>query len=70
VLSEKHLKLVLTPQDNAKLPLDAIWFNANLESWPLADNTLVHVAYKVDINEFRGQQSLQLMVEWLVPHVA
>jgi single-stranded-DNA-specific exonuclease len=65
VLGEKHLKMVLTPQDNTKLPLDAIWFNANLALWPLPDNALVHVAYKVDINEFRGQQSLQLMVEYL-----
>jgi len=67
VLGEKHLKLVLAPQDNPKLPLDAIWFNANLESWPLPDNAQVHVAYKMDVNEFRGQQSLQLMIEWLSP---
>jgi single-stranded-DNA-specific exonuclease len=67
VLGEKHLKLVLTPQDNTKLPLDAIWFNANPEVWPLQDNALVHVAFRMDVNEFRGQQNLQLMVEWLAP---
>lgn len=70
VLGEKHLKLVLAPQDNVKLPLDAIWFNANLDIWPLPDDALVHVAYKMDVNEFRGQQNLQLMVEWLAPLVS
>lgn len=67
VLADKHLKLVLAPQDNAKLLLDAIWFNASLDARPLQENAMVHVAYKMDVNEFRGQQSLQLMVEWLTP---
>jgi single-stranded-DNA-specific exonuclease len=61
----KHIKMVLTPHDNPKLPLDAIWFNANMALWPMPDNALVHVVYKMDVNEFRGQQSLQLMVEYL-----
>jgi len=65
VLGDKHLKLVVTPMDNPKLLLDAIWFNADLSLLPLAENAQVHAAYRLDINEFRGQQSLQLMVEWL-----
>jgi single-stranded-DNA-specific exonuclease len=69
VVGEKHLKLVLTPHDNARLALDAIWFNADLALWPLPDNAHVQVAYRLDVNEFRGQQNLQLMVEWLAPAV-
>jgi single-stranded-DNA-specific exonuclease len=67
MLGDKHLKLVLAPQDNARLLLDAIWFNASLDAQPLQENAVVHVAYKMDVNEFRGQQSLQLMIEWLTP---
>ena len=53
----------------SNLALDAIWFNADLALWPLPDNAHVQVAYRLDVNEFRGQQNLQLMVEWLAPAV-
>ena len=65
VLGDKHLKCVLAPLDNPKLLLDAIWFNADLSMLPLAENSRIHAAYRLDVNEFRGQQSLQLMLEYL-----
>ncbi len=65
LVGAKHLKLVLTPTASNTL-LDAIAFNVDLDIWP--DPTIEHVeiAYRLDVNEFRGQRSLQLMVEHLV----
>jgi single-stranded-DNA-specific exonuclease len=66
LVGEKHLKLVLTPPDSDLL-LDAIAFNVDLTLWP--DHTVdrVELAYRLDVNEFRGQRSLQLVVEHIAP---
>ncbi|NLU13755.1 MAG: single-stranded-DNA-specific exonuclease RecJ [Gammaproteobacteria bacterium] len=66
LVGEKHLKLVLQSAQNAPA-LDAIAFNIDLDVWP---NPTIHhaqVAYTLDINEFRGNQSLQLMVSSISP---
>ncbi len=47
--------------------LDAIAFNVDLRRWPDASVKTVTLAYKLDINEFRGNQSLQLMVDHIEP---
>ncbi|GAA5315324.1 MAG: single-stranded-DNA-specific exonuclease RecJ [Candidatus Pelagadaptatus aseana] len=70
LVGEKHLKLVLQPLDDGKPAgevVDAIAFNVDLELWPNPGATQLRAAYRLDINEFRGQQSLQLMVEYLEP---
>ncbi len=61
----KHLKLVLTPAGSDML-VDAIAFNIDLAIWPDPADEQVEIAYRLDVNEFRGQRSLQLMVEHLV----
>jgi single-stranded-DNA-specific exonuclease len=66
LVAEKHLKLVLTPDGSEQL-LDAIAFNVELAQWPDESVQQVHVAYRLDVNEYRGQRSLQLMVEQLSP---
>ena len=45
--------------------VDAIAFNIDLRRWPDASIKKIKLAYRLDINEFRGNQSLQLMVEYL-----
>lgn len=45
--------------------VDGIAFNVDLRRWPDASVKTVRLAYKLDINEFRGNQSLQLMVDHL-----
>jgi single-stranded-DNA-specific exonuclease len=66
IVGEKHLKLSLQPE-NSNAVIDAIAFNTTDEDW--SNNTqYVTVAYRLDINHFRGQQSLQLMVEHIEPH--
>lgn len=64
LVGEKHLKMLLETQC-ASLMLDAIAFNVDLQAWPDASVRHVRVAYKLDVNEFRGKQNLQLMIEHL-----
>jgi single-stranded-DNA-specific exonuclease len=65
LVGEKHLKLVLTPEGGDTL-LDAIAFNVDLNVWPNQSIAQVEIAYRLDVNEFRGRRSVQLMVEQLV----
>jgi single-stranded-DNA-specific exonuclease len=64
VVGESHLKLTLRAGDGAQ-PVDAIAFNA-LEYWP-KDAKIVRVAYKLDVNWFRGRETAQLVVEHAEP---
>jgi len=66
LVGEKHLKLMLEPLHKG-MPthsmIDGIAFNVDLRRWPDASVKTVRLAYKLDINEFRGNQSLQLMID-------
>ena len=66
LVGEKHLKLMLEPLFRGQptnLMLDGIAFNIDLRRWPDASTKTVRLAYKLDINEFRGNQSLQLLID-------
>jgi len=60
VLKDKHLKLNLR-YANVQYPIEAIYFNFDPETWDYRAQS-VHVLFELDINEWRGNQSLQLMV--------
>ena len=60
VVGDTHLKLTLCAGEGAD-PVDAIAFNA-LEYWP-GDAKVVRLAYKLDVNKFRGRETAQLVVE-------
>ena len=66
LVGEKHLKLVLSADEGRTL-IDAIAFNVDLSVWPNAAINLVQLVYKLDINEWQGKQSLQLMVDKIMP---
>lgn len=66
IVGQKHLKLVLEPE-GCNVVVDAIAFNIDSMVWPNPNIQWVEVAYRLDINEFRNKQSLQLMVEHLAP---
>ena len=68
IVGEKHLKMTLLPLHSRDL-LDAIAFNIDTSIWPDQGITRVHLVYKLDVNEFRGQRQLQLLVEHLQPIV-
>lgn len=67
LLGGKHLKLVLSPIDDAQCVLDAIAFNIEAAQWTDCNEKRVNVVYRLDINEFRGQRNLQLLIEYLEP---
>lgn len=68
VVGDRHLKLVLEPglEAGAGLVIDAIAFNTDSEQLP-ADTTAIQCAYRLDINEFRGQRNLQMIIEHIEP---
>ena len=65
IVGKKHLKLVLM-EIKTGLAIDAIYFNIDENIWPNESIEHVRVIYKLDVNEFRGKRSLQLMVEHIV----
>ncbi|WP_417552905.1 single-stranded-DNA-specific exonuclease RecJ [Marinomonas fungiae] len=65
IVGEKHLKLTLRDPQTGLL-VDAIHFFCDLSVWPnTAQNA--KLVYKLDINEFRGQRNLQLLVDYIEP---
>lgn len=65
IVGQKHLKMSLQPQ-GSNIEIDAIAFNTTDESWGAQSAGLIqqaNVAYRLDVNVFRGNKSLQLMVE-------
>lgn len=66
IVGERHLKLVLETQCGTVM-LDAIAFNVDLHIWPDATIQHARIVYKLDVNEYRGNFTLQLMVEQIEP---
>ncbi len=64
LVGSKHLKLTL--HKDAKL-VDAIAFNVNIKEWPNHRCKTLNIAYRLDVNEFRGARNLQLILEHLEP---
>jgi single-stranded-DNA-specific exonuclease len=67
-LKDAHIKCVLRLLVNGEATattVDAIAFNVDLAAWP-AQGSIVHLLYRLDINEFRGISSVQLMVDRLL----
>ncbi|EXF45061.1 single-stranded-DNA-specific exonuclease RecJ [Pseudomonas sp. BAY1663] len=66
IVGERHLKLVLRSECGS-LTLDGIAFNIDREIWPNPTVRWAELAYKLDVNEYRGQESVQLMVAHIAP---
>ena len=66
IVGERHLKLILEPINGGPM-LDAIMFNIDVRRWP--DNSIkrANIAFKLDVNKFRGQKNVQLMIEHIWP---
>ncbi|MCX8660398.1 single-stranded-DNA-specific exonuclease RecJ [Gilliamella sp. B2772] len=66
IFAEKHLKLVLEPKNGGPI-IEGICFNVNLTKWP--DQTIkeAKIVYHLDVNEFRGNQTLKLMIRHIWP---
>ncbi|TXH89660.1 MAG: single-stranded-DNA-specific exonuclease RecJ [Pseudomonas sp.] len=66
VVGDKHLKLVLKTECGSQT-LDGIAFNVDRELWPNPNVRWVELAYKLDVNEYQGRESVQLLVAHLAP---
>ncbi|MBR9882267.1 MAG: single-stranded-DNA-specific exonuclease RecJ [Oceanospirillales bacterium] len=66
IVGHRHLKVVLM-EPLSGMALDGIAFNIDTRRWPDQSVTEVEVVYRLDVNEFRGQRNLQLMLEQLLP---
>lgn len=64
IVGEKHLKLLVREPQTGIL-LDAIAFFIDVSEWPDSKVEKVILAYKLEVNEFRGQRNLQLVVDYI-----
>ncbi|TCP95784.1 exonuclease RecJ [Cricetibacter osteomyelitidis] len=66
LVGEKHLKMIVEPKNGGAL-VDAIAFNVDTRYYPDLSIKIAKLAYKLDINEFRGNRNLQLLVDYIEP---
>lgn len=66
VLAGKYLKFTLAPEGHDQ-SIEAVLFNVNLDDWPSQRCEVVHLVYRLDINEFRERRKLQLIIEQVEP---
>ncbi len=62
LVGEKHVRLRVSWQDEKSF-FDAIAFNVDVEQWQLAVGDYVRLAYRLDVNEYNGVRSVQLVVQ-------
>jgi single-stranded-DNA-specific exonuclease len=63
VVGERHLKMLLKPSDGSR-HLDGIAFNHGVQP---TTGGLVRLVYRLDVNEYRGIENTQLVVEHIEP---
>jgi single-stranded-DNA-specific exonuclease len=66
IVGERHLKVVVKTECGS-LKLDGIAFGVDREVWPNPSVRWVELAYKLDLNEFRGQETVQLLIAHIQP---
>jgi single-stranded-DNA-specific exonuclease len=66
LVGERHLKVMVEPLGGGPL-LDGIAFNVDTTLWPDSSVRQVQLAYKLDINEYRGNRSVQLIIDHIWP---
>jgi single-stranded-DNA-specific exonuclease len=66
IVGENHLKVSLATGSRQFSVMDGIYFNIDSDIWP-SNAARVHCVYRLDINEFRGRQSLQLLIQYMTP---
>jgi single-stranded-DNA-specific exonuclease len=67
LVGENHLKVRLGLGNRV---LDGIAFRIDTDVWPDQAVRHVYTVYKLDINSFRGERRLQLIIDYLVPIAA
>ncbi len=62
LVGEKHLKMLLRHPDHPGMSYEAIAFGVDVDDWPNPDVKTLRIAYRMDINRYRGNETLQLVV--------
>ena len=65
IVAEKHLKFLLRIPGTKKF-IDAIAFNVKPDDLT-NEPTKLHIAYRLDVNEYQGQRNVQLLVMHMEP---
>ena len=65
IVGEKHLKMTLAVNPEKQQLIDAIAFNVDTEQWPNHQLEKASMIYRLDVNVWRGRESVQLMVDKL-----
>jgi single-stranded-DNA-specific exonuclease len=66
IVGENHLKVTLSPDAEKAVVIDGIYFNIDSHIWPTTA-TRVRCVYRLDINDFRGRENLQLLIQYMEP---
>jgi len=67
IVGQRHMKMMLRPLDG-EIEIDAIAFNTPELPEPCRQ---LHMAYRLDVNEYRGRVTPQLIIEYIgLPRVA
>ncbi|WP_461536919.1 single-stranded-DNA-specific exonuclease RecJ [Spongorhabdus nitratireducens] len=66
IVGQHHLKMTLQPTGHDYW-VDAIAFNVDTGIWPDPAIQRARVVYKLDVNHYRGNDNLQLLVDYLEP---
>jgi single-stranded-DNA-specific exonuclease len=64
IIQGKHLKCRAMSKEN-RVSFDAIAFNVDVNKWPNVNGCEANIAYRLDINEYRGERNVQLLIEHL-----
>jgi single-stranded-DNA-specific exonuclease len=62
ILGGKHLKCLLAPVQSPASWLEAIAFNIDVESWQRQPLERIKALYQLQINDFQGRQTVQLLI--------
>ena len=63
MLKDKHLKLLLSAEEYSGEAIDGIAFNVDTVIWPNEDVKRVHLVYRLEVNEYRGNVNPQILIE-------
>ncbi|WP_109077158.1 single-stranded-DNA-specific exonuclease RecJ [Aggregatibacter kilianii] len=66
LVGEKHLKMMVEPKLGGPL-IDAIAFNVDTRYYPDLSIKTAKLVYKLDVNEFRGNRDIQLLIDYIEP---
>ena len=67
IVGENHLKLIVRVSEGDGEAISAIAFNIDIKVWPNYHCRRISAAYRLDINEYQGRRSIQLIIEEFTP---